>query len=56
MTPAARAALIGVVAESRAMRELLPLVLRLAETRSPVLLQGESGARRGFDRRRQRHW
>jgi DNA-binding NtrC family response regulator len=25
------------------MRELLPLVLRLAETRSPVLLQGESG-------------
>jgi two-component system NtrC family response regulator len=25
------------------MRELVPLVLRLAETRSPVLLQGESG-------------
>jgi DNA-binding NtrC family response regulator len=36
-------ALAGVVAESRAMRELVPLVLRLAETRSPVLLQGESG-------------
>ena len=43
MTTAARDALAGVVAESRAMRELLPLVLRLAETRSPVLLQGESG-------------
>ena len=43
MTTAARDALVGVVAESRAMRELLPLVLRLAETRSPVLLQGESG-------------
>jgi len=38
-----RVALAGVVAESRAMRELVPLVLRLAETRSPVLLQGESG-------------
>jgi two-component system NtrC family response regulator len=36
-------ALSGVVAESRAMRELVPLVLRLAEARSPVLLQGESG-------------
>jgi DNA-binding NtrC family response regulator len=36
-------ALAGVVAESRAMRELVPLVLRLAETRSPVLLEGESG-------------
>jgi two-component system NtrC family response regulator len=35
--------LTGVVAESRAMRDLVPLVLRLAETRSPVLLQGESG-------------
>jgi len=43
VTTAARDALVGVVAESRAMRELLPLVLRLAETRSPVLLQGESG-------------
>jgi DNA-binding NtrC family response regulator len=37
------ARLAGVVAESPAMRELLPLVLRLAQTRSPVLLQGESG-------------
>ncbi len=43
MTTATREALAGVVAESRAMRELLPLVLRLAETRSPVLLQGETG-------------
>jgi two-component system NtrC family response regulator len=33
----------GVVARSRAMLELLPLVLRLAETRSPVLVEGESG-------------
>jgi two-component system NtrC family response regulator len=33
----------GVVASSRAMHELLPLVLRLAETRSPVLVEGESG-------------
>jgi DNA-binding NtrC family response regulator len=33
----------GVVARSRAMRELLPLVLRLAEAKSPVLLEGESG-------------
>jgi two-component system NtrC family response regulator len=36
-------ALAGVVAESRPMRELVPLVLRLAEARSPVLLEGESG-------------
>jgi DNA-binding NtrC family response regulator len=36
-------ALAGVVAESAAMRELVPLVLRLADTRSPVLLEGESG-------------
>jgi two-component system NtrC family response regulator len=43
VTTAAREGLSGVVAESRAMRELVPLVLRLAETRSPVLLQGESG-------------
>jgi two-component system NtrC family response regulator len=43
VTTAARDTLAGVVAESRAMRELLPLVVRLAETRSPVLLQGESG-------------
>lgn len=33
----------GVVARSRAMRELLPLVARLAEARSPVLVEGESG-------------
>jgi DNA-binding NtrC family response regulator len=38
-----RETLAGVVAESPAMRELVPLVRRLAETRSPVLLQGESG-------------
>jgi DNA-binding NtrC family response regulator len=43
MTAPAHETLTGVVAESRAMRELVPLVLRLAETRSPVLLQGESG-------------
>ncbi|HXK09022.1 MAG TPA: sigma-54 dependent transcriptional regulator [Vicinamibacteria bacterium] len=43
MTTAARDTLAGVVAESPAMRELVPLVLRLAETRSPVLLEGESG-------------
>jgi DNA-binding NtrC family response regulator len=43
MTAPARDALAGVVAESRAMRELVPLVLRLAEARSPVLLEGESG-------------
>jgi DNA-binding NtrC family response regulator len=36
-------ALAGVVACSPAMRELVPLVQRLAETRSPVLLEGESG-------------
>jgi len=43
MTTAPREVLLGVVAESRAMRDLLPLVTRLAETRSPVLLEGESG-------------
>lgn len=43
MSVATRAAMPGVVARSRAMRELLPLVLRLAETRSPVLVEGESG-------------
>ena len=43
MTAAAGETLAGVVAESRAMRELVPLVLRLAGTRSPVLLEGESG-------------
>jgi DNA-binding NtrC family response regulator len=40
---AARETLAGVVAESQVMRELVPLILRLAETRSPVLLEGESG-------------
>jgi two-component system NtrC family response regulator len=39
----AGATMRGVVARSRAMRELLPLVARLAETRSPVLVEGESG-------------
>ena len=43
MSPAAGEALAGVVACSRAMREAVALVLRLAETRSPVLLEGESG-------------
>ena len=43
MSAATSEALSGVVAESRAMRELVPLVLRLAATRSPVLLEGESG-------------
>ena len=43
MSVATRAAMPGVVARSRAMHELLPLVLRLAETRSPVLVEGESG-------------
>ena len=44
MTSAARGdALAGVVAESRHMRELVLLVLRLAEARSPVLVEGESG-------------
>ena len=43
MTTAAAHALAGVVAESPAMKELVELVQRLAETRSPVLLEGESG-------------
>jgi two-component system NtrC family response regulator len=43
VTVVASGLLSGVVAESAAMRELLPLVLRLADTRSPVLLEGESG-------------
>jgi two-component system NtrC family response regulator len=43
VSPVASASLAGVVACSRAMREMVPLVLRLAETRSPVLLEGESG-------------
>ena len=33
----------NIVARSRAMRELLPLVARLADTRSAVLVEGESG-------------
>jgi len=43
MTTALGEGMSGVVARSRAMRELLPLVARLAEARSPVLLEGESG-------------
>ncbi|MGD8894572.1 MAG: sigma-54 dependent transcriptional regulator [Acidobacteriota bacterium] len=43
MSAATGEGLEGVVARSRAMRELLPLVERLAETRSPVLVEGESG-------------
>jgi DNA-binding NtrC family response regulator len=35
--------LSGVVAESAAMREMLRVASRLAEARSPVLLEGESG-------------
>lgn len=36
-------ALAGVVAASPAMREILQVASRLAESRSPVLLEGESG-------------
>jgi DNA-binding NtrC family response regulator len=36
-------ALAGVVAASPSMREILHVVARLAEARSPVLLEGESG-------------
>jgi DNA-binding NtrC family response regulator len=43
VTTASGSTLVGVVAESRAMRELVAVVQRLAETRSPVLLEGESG-------------
>jgi DNA-binding NtrC family response regulator len=43
VTTSAPEMIAGVVAESRVMRELLPIVVRLAEARSPVLLQGESG-------------
>jgi DNA-binding NtrC family response regulator len=43
MTTATAQALAGVVAESKAMKEVVALVLRLSETRSPVLLEGESG-------------
>jgi len=43
VTAASAQALAGVVAESASMREIVALVLRLADTRSPVLLEGESG-------------
>ncbi len=43
MTQALKEGLLEVVAESPAMRELMPIVARLAEAKSPVLLQGESG-------------
>ena len=33
----------GAIAVSRAMQELLEIVARLAATRSPVLIEGESG-------------
>ena len=43
MRTAVREVLTGVVAQSPAMRELVALVTRLAEAKSPVLLEGESG-------------
>jgi two-component system NtrC family response regulator len=43
LTTSVSGSLTGVVAESKAMRELVAFVLRLADTRSPVLLEGESG-------------
>jgi len=43
VTTAVKDALSGVVAGSPAMRELIPLLGRLAEAKSPVLLEGESG-------------
>ncbi len=43
MTTAAREAGAVVVAHSAAMRELLQVVGRLADAKSPVLLEGESG-------------
>jgi DNA-binding NtrC family response regulator len=43
MTTTVAPALPGVVAESPAMKQIAGLVLRLADTRSPVLLEGESG-------------
>ena len=42
-TPAPGPELAGVVAASPAMRDLLKLASRLAEGRTPVLIQGESG-------------
>ncbi len=41
---AAPETLSGVVAESGAMRALVPVLLRLAEAKSAVLLEGESGS------------
>jgi two-component system NtrC family response regulator len=43
MSQALKEGLLEVVAESPAMRELMPIVARLAEAKSPVLLEGESG-------------
>jgi transcriptional regulator with PAS, ATPase and Fis domain len=43
MTAAAQETLAGVVAASAQMRDVLELVARLAEPRSPVLITGESG-------------
>ena len=43
MSAPAGGRLAGVVAESPAMKEILGLVTRLAEARSAVLLEGESG-------------
>ena len=43
MSVAAHEALAGVVARSAAMQEILRVASRLAEARSPVLLEGESG-------------
>ncbi|HUG55004.1 MAG TPA: sigma-54 dependent transcriptional regulator [Vicinamibacteria bacterium] len=42
-TPESPGALAGVVAVSPAMRDLLKVATRLAEGRTPVLVQGESG-------------
>jgi len=43
MSQALKEGLFEVVAESPSMRELMPIIARLAEAKSPVLLQGESG-------------
>ncbi len=43
MSTREREGMENIVARSRAMRELLPLVARLADTRSAVLVEGESG-------------
>jgi len=44
MTVVAKETLAGIVAASEAMRGLLEVLLRLAEARSAVLLEGESGS------------